>query len=794
MKTTLSVARTELRILFYSPIAWFVLVVFLVQSGTVYFGLIQNIASQQEMGGFRLHFIKELMSRVFTGKGGLFKSIMNNLYLYIPLLTMGLISRETSSGTIRLLYSSPIKVREIILGKYLAMMLYSLFLLAIVGIFITTGIFQIQAPDKGMLMAGLLGFYLLLCAYSAIGLFMSCLTTYQLVAAVCTFVMIAFLNYVGTIGQGMDFVRDITYLLSLSGRTENMLNGLITTKDTVYFLAIIYMFLGLSIYKIKSGMESKPAIVKIGRYSAVIVTGIVAGYIGALPGMIGYYDATINQKNTVAPNVQKIVKELGKEPLEVYTYNNVIGGASMMGFDNAYNIVASTWERYTRFKEHHNIIIHKAVNYYDSTIDDQGTLRSYPGKTLKEIAIQVTKPNGVSMKKVLSPEEIRKIIDLRPELNRFVMQLKYKDKSTFLRIYDDQFVWPGDTEVAAAFKRLLQAKLPRIAFLTGNLERDIFKKSEREYNKIAAAKGFRYALINQGFDVDTVSLEGRDVPDGVNTLVIGDPRLAFTPAVLERIIRYINKGGNLLITCEPESREVLQPLLDELGVAQMEGKLIESDKDFAPDMIKPLFTAKAGSFSGYIEKMRTDSLADLMQMPGVSGLTYKQGGDFIIEPLLLSNPKQTWNRKKPFNAESANTIRPADGIATAGGSIPTDPRQRFSPVSFSAEDGDIKGPIAAALALTRKKDGKEQRIIITGDADFMRNGSFSNSNFFFSTGIFSWLSYGEFPIDSYRAETNDKAVKVTTDEVSYLKIIYLWVLPGILVAFAAILLIRRKRK
>lgn len=103
MKTIRRVAGTELRTLFYSPIAWFVLIVFLVQCGIVYFNQIENFAAQQEMGGIRTRYISDLMSKIFVGRGGMFSSIMQNLYLFIPLLTMGLISRETSSGTIRLL-------------------------------------------------------------------------------------------------------------------------------------------------------------------------------------------------------------------------------------------------------------------------------------------------------------------------------------------------------------------------------------------------------------------------------------------------------------------------------------------------------------------------------------------------------------------------------------------------------------------------------------------------------------------------------------------------------------------
>src|SRR4051812_19229285 len=135
MKTVFKIARTELRSLFYSPIAWFLMIVFLIQCGLAYTNILDGAAKTQEMGGRGLDYLTQLTDRIFTGRGGVFQSVMQNLYLYIPLLTMGLISREINGGTIRLLYSSPVKVRAIILGKYLAMLVYSLVLVAIVGIF-----------------------------------------------------------------------------------------------------------------------------------------------------------------------------------------------------------------------------------------------------------------------------------------------------------------------------------------------------------------------------------------------------------------------------------------------------------------------------------------------------------------------------------------------------------------------------------------------------------------------------------------------------------------------------------
>lgn len=799
MKTIVRVARTELRTLFYSPIAWFLMIVFLIQCGIAYLSVLQGYARRQALGGEELKYIRDLTNNIYLGPGALFGTVIDNLYLYIPLLTMGLISRETSSGTIKLLYSSPIKVREIVLGKFMAMMGYSLILVAIASIFIVSGLFQVKSPDTGMLMTAALGFYLLLCAYSAIGLFMSCLTTYQIVAAISTFVMIGVLRYIGNLWQGIDFVRELTYFLSISGRTEHMLLGLLVTKDVIYFLLIVYIFLGLSIYKLKAGMESKPPIIKAARYIGVVATALLIGYISSIPQLIGYYDATADKMRTLTPNAQKIIRELGDEPLEVTAYNNMLGGFWHLGSPESYNQNHARWEPYIRFK--HNIVL-KTVNYYDSTLD-MPYLMNYPGKTIKAMAEHKANVFNINLKRIKTPEEIRKIIDLRPELNRYVMQLKYKGRTTFLRIFDDGFVWPSETEVSAAFKRLLQARLPKIAFLSGDLERDINKAGDRDYKTLTNLSTFRYSLVNQGFDVDTVSLEDQDLPADISTLVIADPKIDLDTAALQRIRQYIDKGGNLVIAGEPGKQAILNPLLKQMGVQMMDGMIIQESKEMAPNLVTLNITDFAASFSKLLALRKRDSVR--VSMPGVAGLTYDSSGVFKVRPLLLSDARLTWNRKQKLDMETMTSATMAPiSAATRNVSSTAAANNRFNKlnagtVHFSAADGDEKGPIPTVVALTRSINGKEQRIIIAGDADFMSNSELGRANlrianFVFNTALFSWLCNGEFPIDTSRPESKDNRVRVSSDDVDMLRIIYVWVFPGILLAFGTILLLRRKRK
>lgn len=772
MKTVFKIAKTELRTLFYSPIAWFLLIVFLVQCGLTYFAKLDGYLRIQEVGGGRADTVlHSLTFKVFVSQNGVFSSVMEKLYFYIPLLTMGLISRETSSGTIRLLYSSPVKVWQVVLGKYFSMMAYSLLMIAGLAIFLFAARFHILMVDGGLLASAALGFYLLLCAYAAIGLFMSCLTTYQVVAAVATFITIGLLSMIGNLWQGIDFVRDITYFLSLQGRTQHMERGLIGSKDIIYFGVIIYLFVGMSILKLKSGMESRSAAVKTGRYVFVIVSGLCIGYVTARPQLAVYHDATVNKTNTLTPRSQNIIKELGDAPLEITAYNNLLGKYAFLGMPEQNNRLKDVWEPYMRFKPDIEL---NYVNYYDSSYDDATHMfeGDYKGKTLDQLAERVSKARGYDLSMFLKPAEIRKRIDLKPELNRYVMQLKYKDRTTWLRVYDDQVLFPEETEVAAAFKRLLQAKLPRIAFITGHLERAPYKTGDRDYKMVAAEKTFRFALINQGFDTDTLDLVHNDIPAGLTALVLADPKMALDSNAIRKLRRYLDEGGNLLVAGEPGKQPVLNPLLGTLGVQLMDGMVVQPTPQFSPDLVQTTITPAAAAFTHSLQLQLDDSLPVVMN--GAAAISYSSSNGFHVTPLLLNNPGKTWLRKTPLVTDSAA-------------------------ISYQPELGDQQGTLPLAIGMERNINGRRQRIVICGDADFMSNTelgryNIKSANFYFNTALFSWLSNGEFPVDTSRPKDQDNRIRIDSGQLALLRILLAWVIPGIILVFAAILLIRRKRK
>lgn len=127
---------------------------------------------------------------------------------------------------------------------------------------------------------------------------------------------------------------------------------------------------------------------------------------------------------------------------------------------------------------------------------------------------------------------------------------------------------------------------------------------------------------------------------------------------------------------------------------------------------------------------------------------------------------------------------------------------RDSVMRFTPAKGDSPGNFNIAVALSRKIDGKEQRIIVAGDADFLSNGELarrSTSNYerinnYFDRAIFAWLGNDEFPVDVSRPEQQDNAFKISSKSIALMKPIFLGVIPALIIIWGALLLIIRKRK
>lgn len=762
MKKVIQIARLELSLLFFSPIAWLMLLILFVQMSMGFTPKLPDLASGQV---FSFLTMRLYMSPEYSG---VLISILDKLYLYIPLITMGIVSRETSSGSIKLLYSSPVKLSQVIYGKFIAMLVYNLMIIGVISLFVLVGAIYIPHFDYPHILVALLAIYLMLNAFSAIGIFVSSLTTYQAVAAISTFVVLGFMNYIGTVGQGIDFVRDLTHSLSMPDRTARMLAGLLNSRDVIYYLVISGMFLAFTITKLELERVSKTVLQQVMRYGLIVLIGLTITYVTSRQQMIGYYDATATKQNTISKDTQEILKKMGNEPVEMTEYIN--------GLEDSYNRATpkqriediARWEPYLRFKPD---IKMKWVYYYDSIpgLTEQLKLQKF---SFDYYVMFMSNLMKLDLRKFLRPTEIKKLINLEGENARVVMQLKYKGKTTFLRTFSpDSYFWPKEAETGAALKRLI-ADAPKVVFATDGYQRGMDKIGDRDYKTLTNTKLTRGSMINQGFDVDSVSLENGEIPTGIAALVIGDPKVPFSPVAVAKLQKYIDQGGNLMIAGETGKQGVINPLLETLGVKMLDGTVIQESRDYSYDLATPNLAAGAVAMTPELQRFYLQKW--VVSMPGAAALSYDPNGPFTVHPLLTTNAETSWLKKGKVVLDSAAAV-------------------------FDAKAGDQRGSFPTALMLTRNRNNKEQRIMVSGDADFLSNAELSRMNMAtlnggFALGVFKWFAYGEFPIDTSRPDPKDNITTLTKVSAKTLQILYYGVIPGAIFLLGLVILIRRKRK
>ena len=576
MKIIYRIALAELQSLFYSPVAWLILIVFTIQCSFAFTGVVDANVVRKAMG----YGVGNLTLDIYAGMHGFFKTLQEYLYLYIPLLTMGLMSGELSSGSIKLLYSSPVRNSQIILGKYLSMLVYGLVLIGIICVYVIYSAFVVKQLDVSMVLTGLLGVYLLICAYAAIGLFMSSITSYQVVAAMGTLAIFALLNVIKGIGQNIDFVREITYWLSINGRCNEFVRGMICSEDLLYFLIVIVLFLTLSILRLKAIRQKTPWKISLGKYTAVVIVAVVIGYFSARPSLKCFYDATRTKQQTLTENSQKILN-MAAGGLTMTTYVNCLDEFNWTGEPGNRLYDQRQFEQYTRFKPE---IKMQYVYFYDKSQNER-LYSLNPGLTDREIMVKLSVAQGLDTNMYLRPEELKQIIDLSSEDNHVVRVLERENgRKVFLRMFRDMWIYPSEAEVSAAIRQLVDDELPVVGFLTSHGVRNSEKAGDRDYRYFVQERVYRRALINQGFAIKNVNLDD-EIPEQVNILVIADMQTALSPEEMESLEKYIARGGNLIIAGDVGRASVMNPIIASLGVQFMTGQIVQQNKDFMMDLV-----------------------------------------------------------------------------------------------------------------------------------------------------------------------------------------------------------------
>jgi len=250
MRNIWIICRKELRSYFVSPIAYILLAFFAIIFGFFFWnavGYFVFIGVEAQMRGqmFPMNINEEVIRPLVSNASVI------GLFL-IPMITMRLFAEEKRTGTIELMATSPVRDGEIIFGKWLAaVILYAgILLLSALDL---TWLFKYGDPDWKPLAIAYLGLLLQAGALLAIGTFISTLTRNQIIAGAATFgvcLLLWVLEWVSGY-ESATWARVLAYMSVLT-HFESFAKGLISTKDVVFYVTVIYLGLFLTARSMES--------------------------------------------------------------------------------------------------------------------------------------------------------------------------------------------------------------------------------------------------------------------------------------------------------------------------------------------------------------------------------------------------------------------------------------------------------------------------------------------------------------------------------------------------------------
>lgn len=248
--TVAAVARLELRRLAVRPLAWALAALtiawlawtFVLNLGQ-FLGAQVKLAAVADAPGFTdlvaIPLLAELAKLAF---------------LVVPLMTMTLLAGERRSGTLALLASTGLSPSRIVIGKYLAVLVWlALWLLATLAMPLVVG--AESTADWGKLASATLGTALMLATLAAIGVACSAATSFPAIAAAMALIVTLVLWTIDRGAQAAGVSGGFLEWLTMATHLQNLLRGLVMSSDIVWFVLAIALSLCLAIRRLGADRE-----------------------------------------------------------------------------------------------------------------------------------------------------------------------------------------------------------------------------------------------------------------------------------------------------------------------------------------------------------------------------------------------------------------------------------------------------------------------------------------------------------------------------------------------------------
>jgi ABC-type transport system involved in cytochrome c biogenesis permease component len=518
----LAIARRELGAYFGQPLAYVFLAAFV------------GLAAGPALRAFFAQGVADLREPLFW--------LHVSLLLLAPAAAMRLWAEERASGTLELLFTLPVRPIEAVLGKFAAGLTL---IAAALALWATAPLMLLPLADLdlGQVAAGVLGALLLGATLLAGGMFASALTRSQVVA----FVLGASFGVAVVVGCSPDVLERVlphdlvgpAADLGALRHLESFDRGVIDTRDAAYFVGLtaLLLFANALVLERRGGTRLEPALTAL----LALVSVALALDLAAQRPLRARVDVTLRQTSSLAPSTRAVLAGLdGPLTLHAYVTQDLPPG-------------------YEHLRPQVRALIDLLHDLRDAAPD--------------RVVLDLQDPLATD-DLALRQELVR-----RAELEGVpptVVSTVRQDQAEQLRLYAGVAFLHGDRAPAA---------LPR-AILRERLEYDVAAAIARvtlPRLRVAlsgdglADYGQARAALAQGYAVEELDLDARDVPAGVALVVHAAP-VPPTPRTLEALERHVRGGGRALVLVEthrvdpttwravPHDQAPLRALLRALGV------------------------------------------------------------------------------------------------------------------------------------------------------------------------------------------------------------------------------------
>ncbi len=461
--------------------------------------------------------------------------------IIIPILTMRSIAEDRRSKTDQLLYTAPISIPRVILGKYFSMVIIFSIGIAfvcvcplIMSLFGTVPFAQSYTAILGVWLFGLLAI--------AIGLFLSAVTESQVIAAVLSFGVL-FLGYMmdsitSMISDSGNILTKILNCLAIAKPMDNFTNGILDVTGIIYYVsgAILFLFFtcqlvqkyrwSVSSKKIRRGVFNSTFVI-IGAVIVVVVN--VLSY--QLPEGVKNIDVTNQKLYTLTEDTYTVLDDLD-EDVTLYM---------LSAEDDADDIISKTLKRYEESSDH------ISVEYIDPTVSPN-FYSTYTDTAPTEDSV------------IVASENYSKVIDY---YDIYEYTVDYSTYTQSITAYD------GEGQITSAISYVTSGNLQTVYTITGHGETDL-------------GSSFTDALEKMNLSVESLTLLTEDeVPEDAAAVVINGPTTDFSADDAQKIIDYLAAGGKALITTSYEATGDMtnfDSILAEYGMQVSQGIVMESDR------------------------------------------------------------------------------------------------------------------------------------------------------------------------------------------------------------------------